>query len=218
MPSLPGRVHLVGHFDNGSEDVAVQVFVGTCLAANVSKDREILALRPNQRITLKMRDDSPCQIHDRSRLVFVSPIRPRISNRATPEKRVKLFEQLQISLIERDGERRPGLDPDLQLPSETEGYGETAFALRESRDEPWVQHGAFCDLHRNSLPPVPEDPVPEGTSDRRIVQSDYSVPHLSFRISRYGVNTVPPRLTAPGRYDFPRDCPCRCHGRRVSPI
>ena len=153
-----------------------------------AKIKKSLRFRPNQRKPLEVRHDSPCQIRNGPRLILVSPIRARIPNRATPEKGMDLLEQIQVSLIEREGERRPGLDPDLQLPPETEGYGETAFALREARDKPWVQHGTVFDLHRNSVPPLLE-----GTSDRRIVQRDCSPPHLSFRISRYGVNTAQPR-------------------------
>ena len=205
MSSPARRIHLVRHLDDGTQDVSVQMQICTGLTANLGKDRKIFALRTNQRISLKMRHYSPCQIRNRSGFVLVRPIRSRISNSPASKILVKLFQQLQVSLIERDRKRRSRLNADLQLLAETERHRETTFAFHEPSNEPGVQHCALCDLHKNLLPSFSK----KGTSDRRIAQCRLFdiAPLLSDQSLRGQYVSSPDHRLGVNSYDFPRDCP-----------
>ena len=192
MLTFPRRIHLIRHLDNGTQNVSIQMLVCTSHAANVRKYLEIMLFRANQRISLKMRNNSPCQIRDRPGLVFISPIRSRIPNSSAAEIRVQPLKQLQITLIERERKRRPRLYTNSQLPSETERNGETAFAFRKARNEPGVQHWATASLHKNSYSfPCEKGRVTGVLRDRLYIGI---APHLSDQSLRGQYRVIAVRL------------------------
>ena len=178
MLTFSRRVHLIRHLDNGTQDFPIQMLICMSHTANVSKYLEIMMFRTNQRISLKMRNYSPCQIRDRPRLILVCSIRSRIPNSSAPEVRMQPLQQLQISLIERNGKRWPGFYADSQFFSKTERDRETTFALHKARNEPRVQQRTTVCLHKNcsSFPLAKKGRVTGVLRDRLYIDI---APHLS---------------------------------------
>lgn len=129
MASL-SQVDLVGDVHNRSQAVTLQM---VSLFDHPAYSREACTasrLASPQGEALKVRQDDSGEVSDRPRLVLEGAISLRLPDPAATEERLQILQQAQVSLVERQSERRPHLEACSQLRSDGQGDAEASLALR----------------------------------------------------------------------------------------
>ena len=106
----PAEVQLVGDAHNRSQTVALQMIALLDHPAYLREACTAPRLVSPQGEALEVRQDDSDEISNRPHLVLVGAIALRLSDPATTEERLQIFQQSQVLLVERERERGPHLE------------------------------------------------------------------------------------------------------------
>jgi hypothetical protein len=148
MPAL-AEIDLVSDPDDLCHPLRSQMISLSDHPADLGEPFEAATLRAAQRVRLEVRNDQVHEIGYRPGLVLEGPIGPRLADPAALEEGLWILQQLTVSLVQRERERRAGLKPDPQLRTDCERDAEASFALPPDQSQTTDPTGAR--LHRRPL-------------------------------------------------------------------
>jgi hypothetical protein len=104
--------------------------------ADIGKLLKIAHFGSTERIFPEMRKYLRHYVPYRSHLVFVSAVRPRVTDSSAPEKPPHLLKELKIGLILGERERGPCFNAYFKAFTKVKAHGEGPFSLHKPRHIP----------------------------------------------------------------------------------